>query len=162
MPMVSAQDVRGFHGRFTRAKETAERDAIACEMRTRGMTYQQIADTLHVTKSSAHKMVERTLAAIVQEPAEAVRQLELDRLDAMYTAAMEVLERQHFTVSQGKVVDLGGQPLEDDGPVLQAIDRLLKIQERRARLLGLDSATKTEISGGVKYELVGIDPDTLT
>jgi hypothetical protein len=31
-------------------------------------------------------------------------------------------------------------------PVLQAIDRLLKIQERRARLLGLDAPTQHRVN----------------
>lgn len=160
---MATPSARGFHGRFTRTKEAAEKDAIACEMRARGMTYREIAAELQVARSAAHKMVERALREIIQEPAEEVRRLELERLDALYAAAMDILERHHVTVSHGRIVlGMDGEPLEDDGPVLQAIDRLLKIQERRARLLGLDAATKTEVSGGVKYELVGIDPDALT
>lgn len=65
----------------------------------------------------------------------------------MYAAAMEVLEREHVTVSNGRVVSLDdGTPLPDDGPVLQAIDRLLRIQERRARLLGLDAPVKRDLT----------------
>ncbi|WP_188195602.1 hypothetical protein [Nonomuraea sp. SYSU D8015] len=42
-----------------------------------------------------------------------------------------------------------GAPLVDDGPKLAAIDRLLKIQARRAALLGLDAEKKVSVSGGV-------------
>ena len=38
---------------------------------------------------------------------------------------------------------------------------LLRIQEREAKLLGLDSVTKVEHSGGVRYEIIGIDPGAL-
>jgi hypothetical protein len=38
-----------------------------------------------------------------------------------------------------------GEPVLDDAPVLAAIDRLLRIQERRARLLGLDAPTRSRI-----------------
>ena len=51
-------------------------------------------------------------------------------------------------VSQGRLIYLGDdpQPLADDAPVLAAVDRLLKIQERRARLLGLDQPTKSTVT----------------
>ena len=87
--------------------------------------------------------------------------MELERLDRLYEAAVGVLERHHVTVSQGRVVQLDGEPLPDDGPVLQAIDRLLKLQERRARLLGLDAAQKLDVSGNVSYTVVGVPDDDL-
>ena len=31
--------------------------------------------------------------------------------------------------------------------------------ERKARLLGLDSAAKVELGGGVTYQIVGVDPE---
>ncbi len=37
----------------------------------------------------------------------------------------------------------------------------MKLQERAARLLGLDAATKTEVSGSVRYMIDGIDPKVL-
>jgi len=80
-----------------------------------------------------------------------------------------VLERNHFTVTQGgQVVYHGGEALVDDAPVLAAIDRLLKIDEqrrrvdeRRSKLLGLDMPTKVEHSGGVTYEIIGVNPQDL-
>lgn len=153
---------RSGNGKWVRTPESAARDARAAELRAQGKTFQQIADELGLAnKGDAHHAVERALAEIVKGPAEALRDLELSRLDTMYEAAMGVLERQHVTVSNGKVVHLSDDPLPDDGPVLQAIDRLLKIQERRAKLLGLDAEKKVSLSGGVKYEVVGIDPDDL-
>jgi hypothetical protein len=83
--------------------------------------------------------------AIIREPAEELLRLELDRLDMMWRAAVEVLRRKHVTVSHGKVVIVDGQPLPDDAPVLNAIDRLLSIQARRAKLLGLDAPKKIEV-----------------
>jgi hypothetical protein len=70
----------------------------------------------------------------------------------MYRSVMGVLEREHVTVSHGKIVvtpdpDTGEErPLIDDAPILNAVDRLLRIQERRARLLGLDAPVKRDIS----------------
>ncbi|MBH1938972.1 hypothetical protein I5Q34_32725 [Streptomyces sp. AV19] len=152
---------RGPDGKFIYTAASAQRDAEACELRARGWSYKRIADHLGADVHTIHDGVQRALRAIVQEPAEEVRTLELERLDRLYERAVEVLERRHVTVSQGKIIYEGGEPLADDGPVLQAIDRLLRIQERRAKLLGLDAATKTQVSGGVKYEIVGVDMDQL-
>jgi hypothetical protein len=57
---------------------------------------------------------------------------------------------------------LGGETLADDGPVLQAIDRLIRISERRAKLRGLDAPVTGQAGATVRYELVGVDPEQLT
>lgn len=150
-------------GRFDRDIDTAERDAEAARLRTRSWTYQQIAAELGMSQSAAHAAVKRVLQETVQEPAEDLRKLELDRLDDMAQVVTKVLEKHHITVSNGKVVYLGDKPLEDNAPILAAVDRLLKIQERRAKLLGLDIPVKQEVNvgGGVEYRIVGIDPNAL-
>ncbi len=153
--------VRGGDGRYTRDPETAVRDAEACRLRARGLSYEQIAEQLGVSRSNAYLAVQRAIADIVREPAEEVRQLELVRLDEMHRAALGVLEATHYVVDKGKVVMWDGQPLIDDGPVLAAVDRMLKIQARRAALLGLDAEKKVSLSGGVTYEVVGVDPAQL-
>jgi hypothetical protein len=127
--------------------ETAERRRRALQLRQAGASLSQIGEHLGVSESRACRIVQDALAATVREPAEEIRALELARLDQLWVEATKVLRRQHVTVSNGRVVIHPGTkaPLEDDGPVLNAIDRLLKIQERRARLLGLDAPTKHEV-----------------
>lgn len=166
---------RTSHGQFTAHPDTARRNADMCNLRAQGWTYQRIADHYGINYRTAYDAVQDALRDIIKEPAEAVRQFELDRLDAelerlegLEAAAREVLERHHITVSNGQVVRLEGEPILDDAPVLAAIDRLLRIEEQRRRngesrrkLLGLDQPAKVEHSGGVKYELVGVDPQDL-
>lgn len=170
---------RDGNGRFDRDPETAKRDAEAARFRGRGWTYQRIADELRVSRQTAYDAVQRALQDTLAEPAAEARTLELERLDEMHVAVLAVLEREHVTVSQGKVVrrrvgvEVGGDgepKLDDDGkqipiyedvlddaPVLQAVDRLLRIQERRSRLLGLDAPQKQEIGGQLTYQVVGVD-----
>ncbi len=137
---------RGNNGRYTRGVTAARRDARAAELRTRGLSYQQIADQLgYTSRANAYRAVARALAEIVAEPAAELRALELARLDAMARAARAVLEGEHWVVSHGRVVEHDGRPLVDDAPVLHAIDRLLAIQTRRARLLGLDAPAKVRV-----------------
>jgi len=136
------------HGRFIRTIDTAERDAECAHLRARDYTYQQIADATGFTsRTGARFAVERALARTITEPGEELRRIELMKLDALARAAWRVLEARHYLVSQGRLIRLedGAPPLEDDGPVLQAIDRLLKISERRSKLLGLDSPVRMEV-----------------
>lgn len=142
-----ATRARGGGGRYTRSRSTAARDAEACRLRARGLTYEQIATDLGMaSRSSAYDAVQRALTATVKEPAEEVRQIELIRLDELHRSALAVLEATHYVVDKGAVVLWNGEPLIDDGPILAAVDRLLKVQERRARLLGLDSPQRVSIN----------------
>lgn len=150
--------LRDRQGQYTRNPATTDTDAEAARLRSRGLSYRQIAEQLGMSVSSAHDAVRRAMAAVIAEPASDAIAFELDRLDRMYQAALKVLESHHVTVSQGKVVELDGVPLEDDGPVLAAIDRMVKISESRRKLLGLDQPAKTQVSGELRYELIGVNP----
>lgn len=163
-------------GRYVRTLTAAQKDAAAADLRSKGWTYQRIAEELEFAdRGEAHHAVGRVLKATLKEPGEAVRTLELERLDAelerlngLEAAVHTVLAREHITVSNGKVIYVGDEPLLDDAPVLQAVDRLLKIEESRRRngesrrkLLGLDEPAKTQVTGTVQYEIVGVDMSTL-
>jgi DNA-binding CsgD family transcriptional regulator len=153
--------VRDGNGRYLATLSTAERRATAAALRSRGKTYRQIAADMGIDVKEAFGYVKAAMADVVRESAEAAIEFELDRLDMAHRKAVEVLARKHITVSNGRVVELDGQPLQDDGPVLAAIDRIVKVSESRRKLLGLDQPAKTQISGGVTYEVVGIDPESL-
>lgn len=135
--------------RAQRAK-TAERRSKAVAMRLAGADFDTIARELEYSdRAAAHKDITRAMeAAVATERAtvEVYRQEELQRLDLLLVEAWTVLKRQHVTVSHGRIIrdEATDEPLLDDGPVLAAIDRILKIQERRSKFLGLDAPTKVE------------------
>jgi len=116
----------------------AARDAEVLKLRMDGLQFDEIGRWLGVTKQRAHQLFERGLARTRQEQADALRRLEQLRLDHLYAEALGVLRREHVVVDRGEII-------KDDGPVLSAIDRLLKIQDRRAKLLGLDAPAKHEV-----------------
>ena len=124
-----------------------QREARALQLRLAGTTYSQIGGQLGVSESRSYRIVQSALDRLIREPADEVRRLELLRLDQLWVEATKVLHSSHVLVSNGRVVLHPGtrQPLVDDAPVLHAIDRLLKIQERRARLLGLDAPAKHQV-----------------
>ena len=92
------------------------------------MSYPQIADIVGFeSKQAAYWHVNKALRDIakkISEDADEIRTLELERLDHM----QRVLWANMLTRN-------GPTPTGVD---VQVIDRLLKIQERRAKLLGLD------------------------
>ena len=133
----------GFHpGNRGISELKAEREVAALKLRQQGRTYRQIAAELDCSVATALKHVRDSLDRIAktnESEALVLRTLELSRLDDLYRAAYEVLESDHYLVSAGKVVEHKEKELIDDAPVLRAIDRLVKISERRCALLGLDA-----------------------
>lgn len=135
-------------GRFVRTTTTAERDAQAASLRNTGLSYKQIAEQLgYADKGNAWRAVQRALTAIVREPAEQLRATEASRLDDLYVEALEILERDHVTVSHGHIIEgPDGRPLLDDGPKLAAIDRARQIRESYRKLVGADAPKQLDVA----------------
>ena len=109
-----------------------ERRVRAGRMRMAGMTYQQIADKLgYRNVSGAYRAVATLIKRTEQETAQEFRVLELERLD--------LLSRGLWDKARGRIARDGTVIKEPD---LKAVDRLLQIMKRRAKLLGLDAPTK--------------------
>jgi hypothetical protein len=99
----------------------------ALTLRKAGVSYQSIADTLgYKTAGGAWVAVKAGLKKTLVEPADELRTLEIARLD-------DYLKAIANHVSAGN---------------LTAIDRALKIQQRRAALLGLDMPAKVDVTSG--------------
>ncbi len=64
----------------------------------------------------------------------------------------------------GRVIKdpITNEVVRDYGPHLAAMAMALKVDESSRKLLGLDSATKVDVLGTVKYEIVGVNPEDLT
>ena len=160
--MASPQDRhRDDKNRFARRPETAARDAEAAILRAQGWTYPAIAEHLKFAdRGNAYHAVQRAIANVLPEPAESILFFELERLDAelerlngLEEEVRTVLKRRHITVSNGRVIlhPDTEEPMEDDGFVLQAVDRLLKIEEarrrngeRRAKYTGIEASIKVD------------------
>lgn len=129
---------------------TATRRAKAIALRLAGTPYETIAKELgYASRAAVAVDINRALEQSIAEQrvnSELLREQELLRLDQLWQEVWQVLKTEHYILHQGAVVVHGDAKLVDDGPVLQAIDRLLKIQDRRAKFLGLDSVIKHEVS----------------
>lgn len=103
----------------------AERRIDALEMRKMGYSYRKIGQKLGVSANTAHQDVKKSLEILAKqsnESADQLRHMELERLDIAMNAI-------------GTLVRQGN---------LGAIDRWLKISERRSKLLGLDAAPRMD------------------
>ena len=144
-----ANKARGGDGKFIKSHDTAQRDADACRLRTRGISYDQIADQLaFASRGHAHDAVQRALIATQQEPADELRRLESERLDDLTRHLQRVLAMRHLHVSaSGKVATdpATGEPLRDWAPVIAACAQLRQISESRRKLHGLDTQAQARV-----------------
>lgn len=133
-------------------KETEERRRQAATARAQALPWHVIQERFgYATRGEAIRDVLKYCEAIREETAqvaEGVIQLELDKLDALERALWKIVNKQHITIQHGRVVvdPATGEMIPDDAPTMLAIDRLVKISERRAKLLGLDTATRFDMA----------------
>lgn len=131
---------------MTTKPEVAITDIEAARLRMKGHSYPEIAEAMGISVSGAYAKVQRAIRDLPREDVEEARNLELAKLDAAERAVWKVLERAHVTIApSGKVVTLEGVPVEDDAPILNAVDRLVKISTQRAKLLGLNAPTEHRV-----------------
>ena len=108
----------------------------ALQLRKAGLPYHAIGQQLGTTSQYAFKLVKAALEHLrtrCAEATETLRQLELERLDALLMGLWTPASRGDHA----------------------SIDRVLKIMERRARLLGLDAPAKvapTSPDGEAPYD----------
>lgn len=125
-------------------KEAAtERRLQALQLRMAGAPYHAIAARLGVSIGQAHADVQTELQRIAAESADVaadVRTLELERLDALLLALW----------AQAKQGNQG------------AVDRVLRVMERRAKLLGLDAPTKIDHTLEAYEVIIGTRTDQTT
>src|SRR5580704_12137809 len=120
---------------------SAERIARAMELRKGGATYEMIGVDLGVSTPRAFEIVNDALKALVTEPAEKVRKLEIERLDHMLSVIWPVATN---AASETTTVDASLLEM-----ILKAQDGVRKLMERRAKLTGLDAPEKVQEVGPV-------------
>ncbi len=144
--------------------EVAARDNEAVKLRAQRYTLEHIRDALGYA-STGH--VQQQILAVYKRrmaelsaSADVLIAEQLAEIDALAAACWAVLNRRHYVVNSGTVVrdvDDDGKEvrLEDDAPVLQATDRLARLLERKAKLLGIDKPT--QVQTGLTVTIQGMD-----
>lgn len=113
----------------------AERRSTVLDLRRQGWPFRRIAEELDISPSLAHNDYTIALKALVPvEDIEAMRRLEADRLDHATVLAFQIIEEPKAPVATR----------------LAALDRLLALSARRAKMFGLDAPAQVEHSGSVE------------
>ncbi|MEM9665485.1 MAG: hypothetical protein AAF970_11150 [Bacteroidota bacterium] len=135
--------------RFESSTDVQRRRAAVLQLRGRGLLYAEIANRMledhpdllpenygpGAVRVDVHRALSAATKQVKEETDEAVR-LELLRLDAMWAELWPLVVGR-----------------EDGEPVnLHAVDRLLKISERRAKLMGLEAATQIDVTQRRSFE----------
>jgi hypothetical protein len=127
-------------------RQTAERDERAMRLHAAGVPFRDISDILGMAGApDAVVAVRRGIAALPRETAEEHVHLSGIRHDHVTRYLMGVLSSFHPMVNNGKVMQnpLTGELVDDPMPKLAAAKLLIQVDERRARLLGLDQPKTT-------------------
>lgn len=114
---------------IARTAAARERRQEALAMRCRGMTEAAIGKHFGVSQQRANRIIQSALDDLSHPEVTRYRALENERLDAQYRRALEVADDP------------------DPEVAIKGVAQLTRISERRARLNGLDVATKAEVSG---------------
>ena len=136
---------RSGNGRATRAAETVEQDARAWELHCARLTEREIAAQLGIDPATAHRSIVRGAAMIQTPEATEGKKAELAELASISRYLRGVMNREHIRVDHGRVILDEGRRVLDDGPGIRAALGLVRVQERRAKLLGLDEPAKSRI-----------------
>lgn len=139
--------------------EVAERREKVLARRAIGVPPAVIAEELGISEQTVYDDVHRMLKArreTLNRDKDLLVVLEAEELDAIKRAAWEAATCVHLHVSASGRVSTHpdtGEPLRDFAPTVQALGVLLRTQDRRTKLLGLDSAQKLEM----RAEVVTLD-----
>lgn len=135
--------------RYNKEKEAADAKRMF-ELRTGAVdgnkwTIARVADEMGCSVFRVQKLLNKYTPKLLEKDASHHRDIEIGKLDLLEEKLWAMVDEDYYTVSNGQVVYLEtGDPVPDIDPILKIIDRILKVAERRAKLLGLDKPVRVE------------------
>lgn len=138
--------------------EVAARRTEAVRLRARGVPYPDIAKRLGCSEEVARQDVSRAHKLRAQELRDGVDELiaeQVEEIDSLRAMAWRIAASNHRKVGASGAAsrDEQGNPIYDLTVNLQAIDKIIKLEERKSKLLGLDAALKVDM----KTQVVTVD-----
>lgn len=144
-----------------------ERNAAIYRLRVvNRLTFSEIGERYGISYQRAWQIVQDYAAALPPIDAEAMRRRSLELHEATQRMALALAESQGAPVFVGKdgsiAYDEAGNVVRDYSLRLSALETARKADVEIRKLHGLDAATKSEVSGTVRYEVLGVSLDELT
>lgn len=125
------------------------------EMRLAAVPLRVISAETGVAIATINKWISKyTREFVPVDDLDAIRAKESDMLDRMEQAALGLMAGMNERNKMAALEYPYAMPYGPDD-MMKVTDRVLKIQDRRARLLGLDSATKVEAT----VKVTSVDPE---
>src|SRR6266704_487164 len=126
-----------------------------------------IAERLDMTQQNVSYHLKAARAKLPPVDLDAIRRESLEMHLAIQRRALDLAEMDGAPVTAGKDGDLvvdpkTGQHVRDYSLRLQAFEAARKSDVEIRKLYGLDAASKTEVSGSVRYEVASVDLDALS
>lgn len=135
------------------------------------LTQFDIARRLDISQPRVSQILADARAKLPPVDLEAVRNEAIEQIVWSQRLAAELAMMEGAPVTAGKDGEIVYDPVEGPGGErrvvrdysgrIAATKLLLEAQRDMRKLLGADAATKTEISAGVRHEVVGIDPSEM-
>jgi len=129
-------------------------------------TQAQIADDLDISQARVSEIIAEWRASTPAVDLDAMRQQSLALYAELTERALEIADLAGAPIAVGKdgkiFYDENGEVVRDHSGRLRALETAAKMDAETRKLMGLDAAGRMEISGSVRYELVGIDPEDLS
>jgi len=129
-------------------------------------TMEDIGEEFQISTMRVSQILADARASIPTVDMDAMRQESIDLYRELQRRALEIADLVPAPVFVGKdgsiAYDDNGELVRDYTGRLRAIETAAKMGEHTRKLMGVDSAIKAEISGAIKYEIVGVDPEELS
>ncbi|HEX7060683.1 MAG TPA: hypothetical protein VF200_01875 [Woeseiaceae bacterium] len=151
------------------AYKNIARDREIWAKRCAGMSTADLAREYRLSVRRVEEICSKHRGAMTMQSRDDIRaeyQAQLDRARQLLQELIEAPLPPAFQGGEalrvpGPDEDSPGELVRDAGTRLQAIKRLVEVQARAARLLGLDAPEKIEQSGIIRYEIAGVDMEKL-
>jgi hypothetical protein len=143
-------------------KSLVERDTEVLKLAQAGASYDAIAKRMSMTLPAVARTVSRALSRLNREALLAhpeMLRMELERLDRLQAALWPMTQPRTETIKH----DDGTSETFTYPPDVEAVDRVLKIMERRAKMLGFDvlrQQVDVNVQGEIRSSLLGEEKDS--
>jgi hypothetical protein len=126
---------------------TADRDYDIWQRYTDGQTQETIATHYNLNQGTVSRIIARMRDDIPIEERRARQRRQLADIDHLREQALELADAEPIPAfSQGRpILRADGTPAEDHTGRVRAMDLAVKLQEREAKALGLDAATRISV-----------------
>jgi transcriptional regulator with XRE-family HTH domain len=127
---------------------------------------ERIADDLGITPQRVSQIIAEVRASVPAVDKQQMIASSLELIAHVKDQALELVEMAGAPIFVGKdgsiAYDEKGNVVRDYSMRINALKTALAADDVMAKRLGLDAATKTEVSGSVRYEIAGVDLSDLS